>query len=368
MKRILAISLGLIMLTLYVFSFPAFALDEQSKIISGGAREATGEQMASVEEKVHTAQQTRSIYIYESERLGFSITISGISQDEIIAEETDACVNFYHSPSHKKYGREIGSIEVVSPRSDFFSRHYDNMAYQIIAMGKNQVFLWRNQGGDAHTGGELMDSFRRVSAAFSVENLRKGLVPAQPDAWPALQAARHLVCLPIDDEFAHPDAPLTRGDLAQMLYALLDADNKADSRQSLFSDMAGKDCARAASYLASYGILTGYADGTFRPDAPVSRAAFAVLLHRCQFAAPVGQYGAKIEFADVPADYWAEEYIYSAKILGWMHGSSDGLFHPGQEITYAEAVTAINRMLGRDESVAKLFPVSNPLSDLAESH
>ena len=368
MKRILSILLSLIMLILYIFTIPAFALDRQPKIISGGAREATEEQMAGVEEKVHPAQQTRSIYIYESERLGFSVTISGIGQDEIIAEETDTCVNFYHVPSREKYGGEVGSIEIVFPRSDFFSRHYDDMAYQIIAMGENQVFLWRNQGGGAHTGGEFLDSFRRVSAAFSMENLRKGLVPAQPDAWPTLQTTRHLAYLPVNDKFAHPDAPLTRGDLAQMLYALLDAGNKSDSHQSLFSDMAGKDCARAVTYLASYGILTGYADGTFRPDAPVSRAVFAVLLHRCQFAAPVGQYGEKFEFADVPAGHWAEKYIYSAKILGWMHGSADGLFHPEQEITYAEAVTAINRMLGRDESVTELLSVSNPFSDLAESH
>ena len=182
MKRILPISLSLITLALIIFTTPAFALDEQSKIISGGAREATEEQMAGVEEKIHTAQQTRSIYIYESEQLGFSVTISGISQDEIIAEETDACVNFYHALSHEKYGGEIGSIEVVFPRSDFFSRHYDDMAYQIIAMGEDQVFLWRNQGGGAHTGGEFLDSFKRVSSAFSMENLRKGLVPIQPDA------------------------------------------------------------------------------------------------------------------------------------------------------------------------------------------
>lgn len=128
---------------------------------------------------------------------------------------------------------------------------------------------------------------------------------------------------------ARPNAPLTRGELAQMLYTLLDAGNKADSYQSPFSDTAGKDCTQAVAYLASYGILTGYADGTFRPDAPISRAAFAVLLHRCQFAAPVWQYGEEFVFADVPAGYWAETYIYSTKILGWLQGGTDRLFHPG---------------------------------------
>ena len=242
------------------------------------------------------------------------------------------------------------------------------MAYQIIAMGKNRVFLWKVPGGGAPTGGDFLDAFRRVSSAFSMENLRKGLVPAQPDGWPKLQTTRHLAYLPVSGGLARPDAPLTRGELAQMLYTLLDAGNKADSYRVPFSDTAGKDCAQAVAYLASYGILTGYADGTFHPDAPISRAAFTVLLHRCQFAAPVGQYGEEFVLADVPAGYWAETYIYSTKVLGWLQGGADGLFHPEREITRAEAVTAINRMLGRDESVTELLSVKNPFSDLTESH
>lgn len=309
-----------------------------------------------------------ALFHYKSDQLGFSVTIPGIRQDEIIAEETDTGVNFYHVPSREKYGGEIGSIVVVSPRSDFFPRHYDDMAYQIIAMGKDRVFLWKTPGGGAHTGGDFLDAFKRVSSAFSMENLRKGLVLTQPDAWPKLQTTRHLAYLPVNGGLARPNAPLTRGELAQMLYTLLDADNKAGSYQSPFSDTTGKDCTQAVAYLASYGILTGYVDGTFRPDEPISRAAFAVLLHLCQFAAPVGQYGEEFVFADVPADYWAEKYIYSAKVLGWLQGSADGLFHPERQITRAEAVTAINRMLGRDESATELMSVENPFSDLAESH
>lgn len=150
------------------------------------------------------------------------------------------------------------------------------------------------------------------------------LVPAQPDEWPKLRTNRASGVPAVSGGLARPDDSLTRGELAQMLYTLLDTGNQAVSYRSPFSDTAGKDSAQAIAYLASYGILTGYADGTFRPDAPVSRAAFAVLLHRCQFAAPVGQYGEAFAFEDVPAGYWAETYIYSAKVLGWLQGSADG--------------------------------------------
>ena len=92
-----------------------------------------------------------AVFQYQSSQLGFSITVPGICQGEVIAEETDTGVNFYHAPSREKYGGEIGSVVVVSPRSDFFSGHYDDMAYQIIAMGKNRVFLWKVPGGGAPT-------------------------------------------------------------------------------------------------------------------------------------------------------------------------------------------------------------------------
>ena len=82
-----------------------------------------------------------ALFQYQSSQLGFSITVPGVCQGEVIAEETDTGVNFYHAPSREKYGGEIGSVVVVSPRSGFFSGHYDDMAYQIIAIGKNRVFL-----------------------------------------------------------------------------------------------------------------------------------------------------------------------------------------------------------------------------------
>ena len=107
-----------------------------------------------------------ALFQYERDQLGFSVTIPGVRQVEVIAEETDTSVNFYHAPSREKYGGEIGSIVVVSPRSTFFSGHYDDMAYQIIAMGKNQVFLWKTPGGGAPTGGDFLDAFKHVSSTL----------------------------------------------------------------------------------------------------------------------------------------------------------------------------------------------------------
>lgn len=81
---------------------------------------------------------------YEDEELGFSISLSEITSNDVMAEKTASSVNFFHVPSHDNFGGLLGTIEVISPRSDFFSKHYDNMAYEIIAMGTDRVFLWKS--------------------------------------------------------------------------------------------------------------------------------------------------------------------------------------------------------------------------------
>ena len=153
-----------------------------------------------------------------------------------------------------------------------------------------------------------------------------------------------------------------------MLFNLLDADNKDAACDITFPDTAELQCAQASAYLASYGIFPGYDDGTFQPEAPVRRADFAVLLHRVQFTAPVGQYGEGILLADVPDTYWAYDDIVSAILLEWMDCKSDGLFHPEEVITRAQAVTAINRLLGRDESATLVSAEENPFHDLDSDH
>lgn len=305
---------------------------------------------------------------YENKALGFSVTIPTLSGAEIMAEDYETGVNFYHMPSEDKRGGLIGSIEVVTPRSILFSEKYNNLAYRVLSMGEDSVFLWKSPGGGVNASREDSESFVAASSVLSIENLRASLVPTHPDDQPIISTQRHFAYLTDENGLIRSDEALTRGELAEMLYTLLKASNKNKSYPELFADVSGESCAQAANYLASYGIFSGYADGTFRPDDPVSRAAFAVLLHRCQFTPPVGRYGDISDFADVSDDLWAKDFIYSAAILGWMVGDSNGLFQPNKEITRAEAVTSINRMLGRDEAHTVFDAELNPYSDLSIKH
>ena len=308
-------------------------------------------------------------FSYSNEELGFSLTLETITSEEVESETRDGKVSFFHAPSRKEYGGLICTIEVVSPKSDFFEKGYDDITRSIIAMGEDRVFLLKSPGGGANTGTPYLEDFRNVAESFSVENLRSKLCPTHAESIPVLSRERHRAYLPLTDgNFIHPDAFLSRGELAQMLFNLLDADNKDSVCSAYFPDVIGLPCEQAIAYLASYGILSGYDDGMFRPEVPVSRAAFAVLLHRIQFAAPIGLYGDSATFADVSDTYWAYEYITSAVLLEWMNGQDDGKFHPEGEITRAQAVTTINRLLGRDESATLLTTSENPFRDLNDNH
>ena len=126
-----------------------------------------------------------AVFQYQSDQLGFSVTVPGVRQGEIIAEETDTGVNFYHAQSREKIRGEIGSIVVVSPRSTFFSGHYDDMAYQIISMGKRTRYFYGRPQEEALPPAEIFwMPFDGYPPPFHGE-FAEGLVPAQPDGWPS---------------------------------------------------------------------------------------------------------------------------------------------------------------------------------------
>ena len=105
------------------------------------------------------------------------------------------------------------------------------------------------------------------------------------------------------------------------------------------------------SYLARYGIAVGYTDGLFHGDEPITRAEFTAMAVRFFDAYGDGdpvimeEYGG---FWDVSPGHWAAGYIEDAVRYGWVVGYGDGTFHADDEITRAEVVTIVNRLLGRE--------------------
>ena len=139
-----------------------------------------------------------------------------------------------------------------------------------------------------------------------------------------------------------PDATLTRAQAATMLYQLLESREAGPFCRS-FSDVS--DSAWYAKYvnlLASLNLVSGYEDGTFHPDSPITRAEFVTILSNL-FPVKEGE----SSFPDVSENHWAYRRIGMAAAYGWVSGYPDGTFHPDGNITRAEAVTILNQSLHR---------------------
>ena len=121
--------------------------------------------------------------------------------------------------------------------------------------------------------------------------------------------------------------------------------NEYWSQTNSFTDVAAeKWCNNAISTLFSMGIIDGYGDGAFRPDAPITRAAFTKMAVNF-FDYPVKDYDGR--FTDVEGDAWYAGYIQAAAELKLIEGFDDGTFRPDDYITRAQACAIINRTLGR---------------------
>ena len=165
-----------------------------------------------------------------------------------------------------------------------------------------------------------------------------------------------------------PERNMTRAEVTTMFARLLTAQIEADKTYSnTFSDVPkGYWAANYIGYMQQFGIITGYSDGSFRPDAPVTRAEFAAIASRFEKLTE----GSK-SFADVPDTYWAARYINFAATRGWVTGYSDGTFKPENPITRAEVAAVTCRLLERSADqnyIRSHFNELRTFSDMTESH
>ena len=142
-----------------------------------------------------------------------------------------------------------------------------------------------------------------------------------------------------------PNGNITRAEVATIFFRLLTEEVRtANSTQSnSLSDVTrGQWFNHAVSTLSSMGIVKGHNDGTFAPNAPITRAEFAAIAARFDDK----NTNTSSKFTDI-ASHWAKNEIGIAANKGWINGYSDGTFRPNQYITRAEAMTLVNRVLNR---------------------
>ena len=142
-----------------------------------------------------------------------------------------------------------------------------------------------------------------------------------------------------------PERNMTREEATAMFARLLkDYPRERRSYNIPFNDVAESDWSQQAiGFMLEKGMIKGYEDGSFRPKAAISRAEFAAMAARFdKLVAGTGN-----PFSDVPAGHWAQGAIDSAAAKGWVTGYPDGSFKPERKITRAEVVNITNKMLDR---------------------
>lgn len=141
-----------------------------------------------------------------------------------------------------------------------------------------------------------------------------------------------------------PEGEMTRGEAAAM-FARLFKEYPGDN-YNYHEDFSDVDenywCYKEIAYLAEWGIINGYEDGTFRPDNKISRAEFVKIVESFEAL----QTGTN-PYSDVDETYWAYKYIVSSSAKGWINGYLDGTFKPDNNISRSEAVKIANKLVNR---------------------
>ena len=156
-----------------------------------------------------------------------------------------------------------------------------------------------------------------------------------------------------------PEAQITRAEVAMIFYRLLDEDTrKANDNVNALDKYSDTDkhewYADAVATLTNAGILNGYPDGTFCPDAPITREELAKVV-----ALFTGETSAtSTSFTDIE-NSWAKGYIMLAEKAGWIRGDGDGKFRPEDRITRAETITMINRAMDRVVEMEDIIDPTN---------
>ena len=326
-------------------------------------------------------------YTFTSDTQHFSIEIPDEAAPYILISDgrpryipLGQAVSFlYYSHEYESDLGTFGSIMAV-PREDYFNPTRYHGVHGVVKASRDYIYVdITGTGGSDMTILPLegLDTARDV-VGFSA--IKENLVVPEQDGLPVLErellpaAAAKLDALGTDT--------MTRGEAAVFFVDMLTADNKDTEYPLRFTDVTpGTDEARVIAYLDSYGVFARYADegervsdgDLFRPDEPITRAEFAVLLQRVQFVNSPRTYiypywfylsgSEPLPASDIDETHWAWDEINCAYYDGW-YELTEGKIRADEGITaeeMVEAMTALYRELVRED-------MSMPVADLEYNH
>jgi hypothetical protein len=163
------------------------------------------------------------------------------------------------------------------------------------------------------------------------------------------------------DGTVKPQGTITREEVAVIFYRLMTADSRKayDTTKQPFTDVSDNRWSNdEIATLYNAKIITGNADGSFKPAEPISRAEFAAIAAKFDKL----EKAQENKFSDI-GTHWAKDYINSSAVKGWIGGYEDGTFRPDNSILRCEAMKMINEELDRRVDAAGLLTDARQWSD-----
>ena len=219
------------------------------------------------------------------------------------------------------------------PNSGYHAGAWDTTPYDNYKVQKDTVFTYTYAKNSS--GGSSGGSHHRRPTVTIPDDVPTGLNGDDHYAY--------IVGYP--DKTVRPQNGITRAEVATIFFRLLtdETRNANSTKSNSYSDAAaGAWYNHAVSTLSAMGIVKGDSHGKFNPDAPITRAEFAAIAARFDDKANT----TTADFSDI-ASHWAKNEISAASNNGWITGYPDGTFRPDNKITRAEAMTLVNRVLKR---------------------
>lgn len=189
--------------------------------------------------------------------------------------------------------------------------------------------------------------FTAGNTPLNIVNTYRTYHPSTPSK-PTLNTGDHYAyVMGYPDGTVRPNGSITRAEVSAILFRLLSDETRDEyfTTESSFTDVkAGAWYNNSIATLEKAGVIVDTAKGgAFRPNEAITRAELAAMLAQFSDAKPVKG----VKFSDVSAEHWAYEAIAIAAKMGWIEGYPDGTFRPDATITRAEMMTLVNRALER---------------------
>lgn len=278
-----------------------------------------------------TSKDTMSAASYTGEA---KVTYSDLKDIAFLFAKNDK-LTFHDAGSYTYTVREIpGKTSRMS---------YDTTEYTLtikVVLNKNtnkyEVESWQFPVGN-----------REYPTLLNIVNTYRTYHPSTPSK-PTLNTGDHYAyVMGYPDGMVRPNGSITRAEVSAILFRLLSDKTRDEyfTTESSFTDVkAGAWYNNSIATLEKAGVIVDTAKGgAFRPNEAITRAELAAMLAQFSDAKPVKG----VKFSDVPAEHWAYEAIAIAAKMGWIEGYPDGTFRPDATITRAEMMTLVNRALER---------------------